>query len=115
VYAAGSFTLADSNLACNNIVTIYYDENDIFQNTFNTLGEGLNGPVYSLLRDGDNIYAGGAFNHSGASPIHNIAKWNGNTWEAMGELNGTVYTISKYNNRIYAGGEFLFTKDSTTL
>jgi hypothetical protein len=114
LYAAGNFTEADNSVACNNIVSINYDESDIFHNTFNTLGDGLNGTIRALFLDGNDLYAGGHFDHSGTSAVGNIAKWNGNSWEAMGQLNGTVYSIMKYNNHIYAGGQFLFNKDSTT-
>lgn len=108
LYVGGSFTLADSTVISNNIVEIHYDEYDIYNNTFKTMGDGLNGPVYALLGDGDEVYAGGKFYQSGTIPVNNIAKWNGLQWNGLGQLNGTVYALCKYNDTLYAGGEFAF-------
>lgn len=114
IYVAGNFTQADGSVNCNHIVEINYDEYDIFKNTFTAMGDGLNGTVYALYKDGNDIYAGGSFDHSGTLPVNNIAKWNGTNWQGMGQLNGTVYCITKYNNKIYAGGQFLFDNNGQT-
>lgn len=108
LFVAGNFTQADGSIACNNIVSVTYNENDIFTNTFSTMGDGLNGPVYTLFKDGNDLYAGGSFNHSGTTTVYNISKWDGEKWNALGQLNGTVYAICKYNNMLFAGGDFAF-------
>lgn len=114
IYAAGNFTEADGSINCNHIVEINYDEYDIFNNTFNAMGDGLNGKVYALCKDGNDIYAGGHFDHSGTIAVSNIAKWNGTNWQGLGELNGSIYCITKYNNQLYAGGVFDFTFNGQT-
>lgn len=108
LYVAGSFSQANNTLSCNNIIEVKYDDGNLFSNTFSTLGDGLNGTVYALARDGSSLYAGGHFSASGSTSLHNIARWNGSAWESMGNLDGTVYTIYKYKNQIYAGGKFSF-------
>ncbi|MES2779282.1 MAG: T9SS type A sorting domain-containing protein [Bacteroidota bacterium] len=108
LYVAGSFSQANDAVSCNNIIEVRYDESNLFNNTFHTLGAGLNGPVHALTMDGMTLYAGGHFSSSGSTSLQNIARWNGNAWEAMGNLNGTVYAIHKYKNQIYAGGKFSF-------
>jgi hypothetical protein len=46
--------------------------------------------VNALAVDGSgNVYAGGDFDMAGTTPANSIAKWNGSSWEALG--NGTTY------------------------
>lgn len=44
--------------------------------------------VDAILTDGGDVYIGGQFDFAGGSPVGQIAKWNGSTWE---DLNGGVY------------------------
>jgi hypothetical protein len=114
LYVGGSFTIANHNVSCNNIVAVNYNNEDIFSNTFTPLGSGFNGPVKTLFRDGSNLYAGGDFDSSGNTPMHSIAKWNGTTWEALGNINGTVNCITKYLSQLLIGGSFTFTSNGQT-
>lgn len=69
----------------------------------------LNGPVSDIVISGTDIYVGGFFTDAGGNPNADaIAKWNGNSWEALGPgLNGGVVAIGMSGSDIYVGGEFL--------
>lgn len=66
------------------------------------------------------LYVGGFFtiplqNYS----IHNIARWNGVNWSALGSnenngVNKTVYTLADWNNELYVGGNFDTADGQTT-
>jgi hypothetical protein len=114
LYVGGQFSIANQQTACNNIVAINYNPNNIFSNTFTPLAAGVNGTVNALFLDKGILYAGGNFDSSGNTPLNNIAKWNGNSWESMGELNGTVNCIASYQNNIVVGGSFTFTSGGHT-
>ncbi len=59
-----------------------------------------------------NLIAGGMFEHSGTSDMHNLAMWNGTTWSSIGHIDGGmmgengVRTMCAYNNRLFIGGSF---------
>ena len=68
------------------------------------LGVGLNGIVYSLALHGGELVAGGAFNGSGPTTLaRRVARWNGGAWEAIGAGFGNGH-VSKLVSR---GGELL--------
>jgi hypothetical protein len=71
---------------------------------------GADGGVYALLSEGNNLYIGGFFNRVGPTPdlyASNIAKWSGNSWEALGPgTNDSVRTMVMFQGQLYAGGEF---------
>jgi hypothetical protein len=52
-----------------------------------TLGEGVNGDVFALALDGNNLYVGGNFNYAGTVKARKIAKYDLGTatWSAMGD------------------------------
>lgn len=45
----------------------------------------VNGAVYTLEVDGNNLIVGGKFSDAGGVAVHNVAIWNGTSWSAMGE------------------------------
>lgn len=60
--------------------------------------------AYAIAVDGNSVYIGGYFSNVGGVNVNNIAKWNGNSWEAMGEgLPGPVYSIKVYGSHVFAG------------
>ena len=74
------------------------------------LGPGTDGPIYALAWDGVNnyLYAGGDFTAAGGVPADRIARWDGQTWSALGSgVNGICYalTVDEAGN-LYAGGLF---------
>jgi hypothetical protein len=57
------------------------------------------------------VIVGGSFNTIGGVPARNIARWNGGTWEALGDgLNGYVRDIQIHGGALYAAGRF-YTED----
>lgn len=80
-------------------------------NTWNHLGQGLNQFVKCILIDGTDIYAGGTFTDAGGDVNADyIAKFNGTTWEALGNQafpNCSVNAICKLGSNIYIGGTFI--------
>lgn len=53
------------------------------------------------------IIAGGKFSTIGGQPRLNVAKWDGNSWTAMGAgLNNMVFNFESYNGDLFATGSF---------
>jgi trimeric autotransporter adhesin len=46
---------------------------------------GLDGTVTAIViaKDGT-LYAGGCFSVAGGHPVRNVARWDGNSWSAVG-------------------------------
>lgn len=76
--------------------------------SWSALGAGVNGIIYSIAVDGNNVYVGGQFDTAGTVKAKNIAKWNGSSWSAVGTgTNGRVRSICiKDSANIFVGGEF---------
>ncbi|MCT7960571.1 DUF4347 domain-containing protein [Laspinema sp. D1] len=79
--------------------------------TWSTWGLGLyGGALNAIAVNGSDIYAGGDFFIPGwypADDIDYIAKWDGNSWSALGSsLNAQVNAIVINGSDIYAGGNF---------
>ncbi len=73
------------------------------------VGAGLYGyGVYTLLRNGNDLYAGGQFSMTGGdAPVNNIARWDGSRWNALASgLNGAVYDLAFWGGELYAAGQF---------
>ncbi|TDL24213.1 hypothetical protein BD410DRAFT_786308 [Rickenella mellea] len=76
-------------------------------------GTGLNGPVTSLVIDGDTLFVGGSFTDT-ASPstngaLHGIAAYSisSNTWSALqGGVQGTVSSLGLANGQLQVAGDF---------
>src|SRR5438552_1664432 len=45
---------------------------------------GADGPVYTIVSAGSEIYFGGRFSQIGGTDATNLAKWNGRTWAPVG-------------------------------
>lgn len=69
---------------------------------------GANGIVYSALLDVfENLYIGGVFSMVGGVFATNVAKWDGNTWSALGGgVNGRVSALMLFNGELIVGGQF---------
>ncbi len=86
------------------------------------LGSGLGGApgiqvnALAVFDDGSGpaLYAAGLFSMAGGAPVNNIAKWDGESWGALGDgLTGSIPTASAlcvYDDgngpALYAGGDF---------
>jgi hypothetical protein len=67
----------------------------------------MNGEVQALAVLGSDLYAAGSFTIAGESPANDIAKWNGNSWSALGSgMNNDVRALAVSGNDLYAAGYF---------
>jgi hypothetical protein len=70
-------------------------------------GQGPDGIVNAVAVDGSDVYVGGSFTRIGQVDANNIAKWDGNSWSALGSgVNNQVYALAVRGNDVYAGGKF---------
>jgi hypothetical protein len=69
---------------------------------------GANGSVYAIVADGNgNVYFGGDFTVIGTVSANYVAKWDGNTWSALGSgMNSPVHALAVDGTNLYAGGSF---------
>jgi trimeric autotransporter adhesin len=85
-------------------------------NELTRFGDGLarNGSpgwVYALGFYGGVPIAGGLFSWAGETAVNNLARWNGNTWEALGlgvsgVQNAQVHCMLEYAGGLVVGGTF---------
>lgn len=71
------------------------------------LGKGFDNSVYCLQVFKGELYAGGDFKDINGTTCNGIAKWNGITWEALGEgfEDGTVSEMIVFQNKLIAYGK----------
>jgi hypothetical protein len=87
--------------------------------TWSLVGQGINGEVFAIAVDGDDVYVGGGifevYNPDGVrTSVNHIARWNTttNTWAALGDGSGNgvnsyaVRAIAVKGDEIYVGGDF---------
>lgn len=68
---------------------------------------GADGSVQAVASVPGGVVAGGDIDVIGQTAVGNIARWNGTTWQAMGNpLNGTVRAVLEHDGTIYAAGDF---------
>jgi hypothetical protein len=90
-------------------------------NTWNALGSGVSIPggidpmVSEIEVAGSNVYVGGHFTEAGGIDIgQNIARWDGNTWHALGTgLGGMIERVVVIGPDVFVGGSFLGTPGDT--
>lgn len=113
LYAAGSFSKAGS-VSANSIARWNGSE-------WSSLGDGPIGEINikigleGLAADGNTIYASGYFQSTGGSWISDVQRWNGNTWELVGDpmtcedsfMGISALTVDRDGN-LFAGGQFCF-------
>ncbi|MBI4932223.1 MAG: T9SS type A sorting domain-containing protein [Bacteroidetes bacterium] len=79
--------------------------------TWSALGSGLGSTspdwVEGMAIYNGNLYAGGNFNTAGSITVNNIARWNGITWDSVGNgfINVPLYSLYVYKNELYVGGD----------
>ncbi len=67
--------------------------------------------VTSIAAQGNSLYVGGQFDEAGNIGANNIARWNGQSWSALGSaenngVNGVVNALVSVGNDVYVGGQF---------
>jgi trimeric autotransporter adhesin len=112
LYAGGGFTTA-GGVSANRIAR--WDGE-----SWSALGSGMGCCyVYALTAfddgsgSGPALYAGGIFTTAGGVTVNRIAKWDGESWSALGSgMNGYVYALTVFDDgsgsgpALYAGGTF---------
>ena len=108
----GNFTMAGT-IPANNISVWNGSQ-------WSALGDGLNGPVKTILVEGNEIYVGGQFTTAGTNAAYSIAKWDGSSWHPIGsgihQSNNfvsiaTVNSLLASPDGLYAGGQFTHSGD----
>jgi trimeric autotransporter adhesin len=77
--------------------------------TWQPLGTGLNGYVFSLAVYNGDLIAAGSFTTAGGIPASNIARWDGSSWHPLGtglEL-GAARAVAVFNGDLIAAGHFI--------
>ncbi len=70
-------------------------------------GQGLDGPVHTIIYKNDTWYVGGDFQTAGGKLVNHIARWSGNEWKSLQSgLNGPVYALETADNFLIVGGDF---------
>lgn len=104
VYAAGLFTTAGGNAAANIAGWI----SGVAGFDWFPLGDGLPAEVYTMIVFENELYAAGQFfEGTEENPGSSVAKWNGASWEMIGNLNGNVYDLAIFDGTLFAGGSGL--------
>ncbi|CAO3593495.1 unnamed protein product [Absidia cylindrospora] len=126
LYVGGHFHQLNQQTVSNIAkISFIMDNNDVKGTQVTPLGQGVDGPVYTMYCDVDQIYIGGDFFAPAiASPQYgdSLAKYGGHmaswviangTWSAFPwkGVNGPVYAIEKYKNMVYFAGQFDSTAD----
>lgn len=73
----------------------------------------LNGPIRTVLPDGDALIVGGSFNQAARATASYIARWDGAEWSTVAEgLPGPVWALAFWNGHLVAAGENYVAKDA---
>ena len=110
VYLGGTFTRAGDDTAARNIVR--WNGGD---DTWTSLGAGVNGAVFALHHTGTELYAGGRFLGAGTvNDAENVAVWRDGAWHGLaGGVNDAVWALEGHGGRIVAGGDFTYAGGDT--
>ncbi len=93
---------------------------DVDNSDWYALGNSVNGPVYALDQQGENVFIGGSFTSAGGVKASSIVRWNQRTgeWTSLnGGISGctgpfiagcrpVVYAIAVDTEDVYVGGNF---------
>jgi hypothetical protein len=128
IYFAGLFFTSSTGINLNCVAKW-----DGVSSTLTSLNNGLTGClspaspsfapfVYSLVSNSSGLYAGGNFisSSTGATLLNNIGKWNGSSWNALGNnpnvgASYPVQTLLDMNGDVIVGGNFYYVSGSTLL
>ena len=85
---------------------------DISGGTWAPLGgnvvQGIDGRVVSIVASGSDLYVSGTFNRAGTTDVSNLARWDGQKWNAVGGgVRGPVEKLAVSGSTLYAGGQFV--------
>jgi hypothetical protein len=99
---AGRFASVCTQLAGNVAFVSYSGDVALFQ------GGVSGGHVASLGSLGTDLYVGGHFTMAGSLPARGIARWDGNSWNALGGgvIRGSVQAIAIMGSTVFIAGNF---------
>jgi Mg-chelatase subunit ChlD len=111
IYIGGNFTSTDTDTNVQYIAKLN-QSNWLWE----SVGNGLNGPVHALAQIGGKLYAGGRFTDAGGDTNANyVALLDANVWKSLGAgVDGTnswgepgaVYCLTACDKDLFVGGEF---------
>ncbi len=78
---------------------------------FGPTGHGINGNVLAMAVFQGDLYVGGSFTQAGGMPVNNLARWDGQSWSAVGTGSGNgvsapVLSLAEHEGVLYIGGIF---------
>jgi hypothetical protein len=81
---------------------------NITESTWEALGAGIDdGYVSGLAYVGNYLYVGGTFTQVSGVAANKIARWDGSTWEAVGDgMDNKVKELLWDGTFLYAAGQF---------
>lgn len=108
IYVGGAFTNSVSFASVTNASAQYLAVLNRGSNTWDSVGNGLNGPVYAIGSYNGNLVIGGSFTNAGGNTNANyLAMLVGNTWTNLGAgINGYVNAIATCGSNLFVGGFF---------
>ncbi|HUI28820.1 MAG TPA: hypothetical protein VLX91_01295, partial [Candidatus Acidoferrales bacterium] len=111
LYVGGNFGSA-GNLVTNNIAAYNLTTNTWYSLDTTSANLGINGPVASIIINGNDVYIGGTFSSAGGIAANNIVDYNTstNTWNPLGSgtngVNGGICAMAYFGGNLYVGGSF---------
>jgi hypothetical protein len=116
LFAGGAFETAGETTA-NNIAR--WDGEAWHSVGTGTTGGYFDGLVFALAAFEDDLVAGGSFDTAGGVTANNIARWDGEAWQAVGEgmsggwFDGAIFALSTFDADLIAGGDFTAAEGQT--
>jgi len=113
IYLGGEFSICEEVPA--SLIVAYDPSTRRFSALGSGAGNGLGGDiyasVYALSLSGNDLYVGGDFISAGGQPARNVARWNGQSWSALGSdetngVTGVVFDLLARGSEVYVGGSF---------
>ncbi|GMU82639.1 MAG: hypothetical protein AMXMBFR47_25100 [Planctomycetota bacterium] len=69
-------------------------------------GTDVIGQVHTMIEYGGELVVGGQIRRAGDFDVWGIARWNGTTWQMMGNELYDVYSLAVFRGELYAAGLF---------
>ncbi len=78
---------------------------------FGPAGNGFNGNVLAMAMFQGELYVGGSFTQAGGVAVNNLARWDGQSWSAVGNgpgngVSAPVLSLAAHDGVLYVGGIF---------
>lgn len=106
LYVGGSFNYAGESVSWN--FAIWNVSTNKWSAAQGANNNGVYGHVYAMVADPQNVYLCGDFQALGKFKVRNLARWDRNDWQPLGEgVEGYVTDLALTEKGIlYAGGDF---------